>query len=99
MAGSKPEKYGKLSERSILFTCDNWGIIVDEKPERKWRDMALKPFLILPSRHLLKAYPELRRPGVKWVSTDLGECIWREYPIEWVDDKNRSRSNSIVRIS
>lgn len=96
----RAESYAQLREKSILFADDEWGRIADERPAYNSIDngVEFKPFLIVPSPHLVKTYPELSKPTTKWIHTPLGDAIWVEYPTYWINDSNTSRTNAIVRV-
>jgi hypothetical protein len=92
----RAEPFGVLKEKGILFGDDEWGTVVDEKPPYKNpRGVEMKSYLIAPSPHMLKTYPELLRLGAL---EHRGFATWRDYPLYWISDENPSRTNAIVRV-
>jgi len=94
----KIEKITVLRERSILFGDNTWGMIADEKPEHKRGKHWFKYFLIVPDPNLRRMYPELQQQEELEIDTQLGRAVWREYPTTYINDKDTSRTNAIVRI-
>lgn len=93
---ARPEPFGVVKLKGILFGDDNWGTVLDEEPPYKNKHgIEMKRFLIIPGEHLIKQYPELQRPGAL---TYKGRALWVEYPTFWIDDRNPSRTNAIVRV-
>ena len=91
------ERYGQLRYKVILFGDDYWGTILDEMPPLKnSKGIEMKRYLVLPSPELMKAYPELQKPGML---TYKNYALWVEYPIYWVYDDNPSRVNAIARVN
>lgn len=91
-----PEEFGLLKLKGILFGDDNWGTVLDEEsPYKNRKGIEMKKYLIIPGEHLRKQYPYLQEPGTL---THKNYALWMEYPTYWVDDKNPSRTNAIVRI-
>lgn len=92
-----PEPYGQVKLKGALFGDDNWATILDEEPAYKnKKGIEMKRYLIIPHEHLIKHYPELQMPGAL---SYKGIAIWKEYPTYWIDDRNPSRTNAIVRIA
>ena len=92
---------GDIRHKSILFGCDNWGRVVDEKSPYKSKSgkgIEMVMYLIIPSNDLIDAYPEHLNPGMLNEITPWGRGRWVEYPTKWVVDKNPSRRNAIVRV-
>jgi len=95
----KPEQYGLLKEKAILFGDDNFATIIDEYgPYKNESGMLMKKFLIVPHEHLVKDYPELQKPETFTHDTYLGPALWVEYPSYWIIDVSKSRTNAIVRV-
>lgn len=93
---ARAEPFGVVKLKGILFGDDNWGTVLDEEaPYKNKHGIEMKRFLIIPGEHLIKQYPELQRPGAL---TYRGKALWVEYPVDWVDDWNPSRTNAIVRV-
>jgi len=93
------ETYGLDKKKLILFGDDDMGTVVDEKfPHKGNRGIMMKPYLITPSPHLRKQYPELQEASTMKVKTPYGDAIWVEYPTYWVSDENPSRTNAIARV-
>lgn len=90
------EDFGVVKLKGILWGEDNWGTVLDEEPPYKnKKGIMMKKFLIIPGEHLMKQYPQLQKPGAL---TYKNQALWMEYPTYWVDDRNPSRTNAIVRI-
>lgn len=85
--------------RKIILTEDDYmGTIVDTQGPYKNHGVELMRYLIFPSDDLKEAYPVLQKPGVLNVNTPWGPALWREYPLAWVTDKNKSTKNPIARL-
>lgn len=92
----RAESFGIVKLKGILFGDDNWGTVLDEEPPYKnKKGIEMKRYLIVPGEHLMKQYPELQKPGAL---TYKGYALWVDYPTYWIDDRNPSRTNAIVRI-
>jgi hypothetical protein len=91
---------GDLRYPGILFGCDGWGTMVDKfGPYPGQKGMKMIKLLIKPHPDLVEAYPEiLKYPFLQKISTPIGNAIWMEYPLDWVDDPNISNRNRVVRI-
>ena|SRR3990167_2907832 len=90
------ESYGELKRKGMLFGDDNWATVHDEEPMYKnSKGIEMKRYLIQPHPHLIKQYPELQKPGAL---NHRGYAVWVEYPTYWIDDRNPSRTNAVVRV-
>ena len=94
---ASPESYGQVKRKGMLFGDDNWATVEDEEPAYKnKRGIEMKRYLIIPHDHTIKQYPELQRQGAL---SYKGIALWKEYPTYWIDDRNPSRTNAIVRVA
>ena len=94
---ANPESYGIVKLKGLIFGDDNWATVLDEEPPYKnKRGIEMKKYLIIPGAHLLKQYPQLQMPEAL---SHKGMATWVEYPTYWIDDRNPSRTNAIVRIA
>jgi len=93
------EQYGVPKLKAVLFDDDCFGTIMSEEAPYKNKDgLLIQKYLIVPKEHLMMQYPELQRKGALPIQTSKGPALWREYPIDLIDDTNPSRTNAIVRI-
>lgn len=91
-----PEPYGITRLKGFLDGNDNWGTVLDElPPEKNLKGIEVKKYLVVPSPHMMKQYPELQKRGALEYNN---VATWREYPTYWIVDENPSRTNAIARI-
>lgn len=94
-----PEPYGIVKEKGAVFGDDNFAIVADEdSPYTNQKGIEMKKYLLVPTAHLIKQYPELQKPGAMPIPTRYGSAVWKEYPTYWISDENPSRTNALVRI-